>query len=109
MITYLKYPAKIEVDTNGVSVRDSPFGDSQTLEIVRMVATARVLMPFSRVRLSAGREQLGEEAQILCFLAGANSIFYGDSLLTTSNPAVLADRQLLSKAGVKVNWDGFES
>ncbi len=75
------------------------------LEMVRMVATARILMPYSRVRLSAGREQLGREAQILCLQAGADSIFYGDSLLTTSNPAVSADRELLAQAGVKVNWE----
>ena len=72
------------------------------LELVRMVATARILMPSARVRLSAGREQLGREAQILCLLAGADSIFYGDTLLTTSNPAVEADRQLLAAAGVRV-------
>tara|TARA_Y100001968_G_scaffold94449_1_gene84825 strand:+ start:7688 stop:8692 length:1005 start_codon:yes stop_codon:yes gene_type:complete len=75
------------------------------LEMVRMVASARILMPKSRVRLSAGREQLGREAQILCLLAGADSIFYGDTLLTTSNPVIEADRKLLSQAGVKVNWD----
>ena len=75
------------------------------LEMVRMVATARILMPRSRVRLSAGREQLGREAQILCLQAGADSIFYGDTLLTTSNPAIEADRELLSKAGVQANWD----
>ncbi len=57
-------------------------------------------MPGSRVRLSAGREQLNREAQILCLLAGADSIFYGDTLLTTSNPAVEADRELLAAAGV---------
>lgn len=66
-----------------------------------MVATARILMPFSRVRLSAGREQMNREAQLLCLLAGADSIFYGDTLLTTSNPAVEADRELLAAAGVK--------
>ena len=74
------------------------------LEMVRMVATARILMPYSRVRLSAGREQLGREAQILCLQAGADSIFYGETLLTTSNPAVKADRELLSQAGVQANW-----
>ncbi len=74
------------------------------LEMVRMVATARILMPYSRIRLSAGREQLGREAQILCLQAGADSIFYGETLLTTSNPAVKADRELLSQAGVQVNW-----
>ena len=74
------------------------------LEMVRMVATARILMPKSRVRLSAGREQLGREAQILCLQAGADSIFYGDTLLTTSNPVVDADKKLLSDAGVSANW-----
>jgi biotin synthase len=75
------------------------------LELVRMVATARILMPTSRVRLSAGREQLGREAQILCLLAGADSIFYGDTLLTTGNPAAEADRELLAAAGV-TPWQG---
>ena len=70
------------------------------LELVRMVAAARILMPTSRVRLSAGREQLSQEAQILCLLAGADSIFYGDTLLTTANPSVQADRHLLQAAGV---------
>jgi len=75
------------------------------LELVRMVATARILMPHSRVRLSAGREQLSREAQILCLLAGADSIFYGETLLTTSNPAAEADRELLAAAGV-TPWQG---
>jgi biotin synthase len=70
------------------------------LELVRMVATARILMPQSRVRLSAGRELLSREAQILCLLAGADSFFYGDTLLTTTNPAVEADRALLAAAGL---------
>jgi biotin synthase len=74
------------------------------LELVRMVATARILMPQSRVRLSAGREQMNREAQILCLLAGADSIFYGETLLTTSNPQVEADRSLLAAAGVQVSW-----
>ena len=78
-----------------------------SLEMVRMVATARILMPKSRIRLSAGREQLSIEAQILCLQAGADSIFYGDSLLTTSNPAIAADRELLSKAGVQANWESI--
>ena len=76
----------------------------EPLELVRMVATARILMPYSRVRLSAGREQLNREAQILCLQAGADSIFYGDTLLTTGNPDVEADRQLLADAGVQANW-----
>ncbi len=93
-----------------VAVEGTPLEDLSSvdpLEMVRMVATARILMPFSRVRLSAGREQLGREAQILCLQAGADSIFYGDSLLTTSNPSVTVDRELLAKAGVQVNWESI--
>jgi biotin synthase len=71
------------------------------LALVRMVATARLLMPRARVRLSAGRLSLTREAQVLCFLAGANSIFYGEKLLTTGNPDVEADRALLDDAGLK--------
>ncbi len=77
----------------------------EPLELVRMVATARIVMPRSRVRLSAGREHLSKEAQILCIQAGADSIFYGENLLTTSNPAIAADRTLLRDAGVHVSWD----
>tara|TARA_Y100001968_G_scaffold325722_1_gene367479 strand:- start:48 stop:1052 length:1005 start_codon:yes stop_codon:yes gene_type:complete len=96
-------PINSLVAIQGTPLENSPSIDP--LEMVRMVATARILMPKSRVRLSAGREQLGREAQILCFQAGADSIFYGDTLLTTSNPVVQADRKLLSQAGVNVNWD----
>ena len=71
------------------------------LELVRMVATARILLPKSRVRLSAGRLALSREAQVLCFLAGANSIFYGEKLLTTGNPDVNADLDLLRDAGLR--------
>ena len=73
-----------------------------------MVATARILMPHSRVRLSAGRESMTREAQILCLQAGADSIFYGDTLLTTGNPDVEADRQLLADAGVQASWQEQE-
>jgi biotin synthase len=93
-------PINALVAVEGTPLQDQPPVDP--LELVRMVATARILMPHSRVRLSAGREQLGREAQILCLLAGADSIFYGDTLLTTSNPAVAADRELLAAAGVRV-------
>jgi biotin synthase len=72
------------------------------LELVRMIATARILMPKARVRLSAGRLALTREAQVLCFLAGANSIFYGEKLLTTGNPDVNADLSLLRDAGLRV-------
>jgi biotin synthase len=86
-------------------VEGTPLADRDPidpLDLVRMVATARILMPRSRVRLSAGRERLSREAQVLCLLAGADSLFYGDTLLTTGNPAVEADRELLSAAGVAV-------
>jgi len=72
------------------------------LELVRMIATARILMPKSFVRLSAGRLSLSEEAQALCFLAGANSIFMGEKLLTTPNPETDADRRLLDKLGMRL-------
>jgi biotin synthase len=71
------------------------------IELVRMIATARILMPRARVRLSAGRLSLSREAQVLCFFAGANSIFYGEKLLTTGNPDVGADRALLDAAGLR--------
>jgi biotin synthase len=70
------------------------------LELARTIAVARVMMPASYVRLSAGREQLSDEAQALCFLAGANSMFVGDRLLTTPNPAAHADRQLMGRLGL---------
>jgi len=69
-------------------------------ELVRMCATARIFIPTARVRLSAGREQLSREAQVLCFMAGANSIFFGNKLLTTSNPEHDSDLQLLRDAGL---------
>jgi biotin synthase len=73
------------------------------LDFVRTIAVARITMPTARVRLSAGRQQMGEAVQALCFAAGANSIFYGDKLLTTGNPDVDADRQLIAKLGMKTS------
>jgi len=70
------------------------------LEFVRTVAVARITMPKAMVRLSAGRRELGDAVQALCFVAGANSIFYGDKLLTTGNPEVAADRALLASLGL---------
>jgi biotin synthase len=90
-----------------VAVEGTPMEDLSSidpLEMVRMVATARIIMPKSRIRLSAGRQQLGREAQILCLQSGADSIFYGDTLLTTSNPEVDADRKLLADAGITTNF-----
>lgn len=71
------------------------------LDFVRVIAICRITMPQARIRLSAGRQQLGEAVQGLCFLAGANSIFYGDKLLTTGNPDTQADDQLLQKLGLQ--------
>ena len=103
-------PHPESVPINGlVAVEGTPLEDQQPwepLELVRMVAVARILMPEARVRLSAGRERLSQEAQILCLLAGADSIFYGDSLLTTTNPAVQADQALLAAAGVSSSVEG---
>ena len=83
----------------------TPLGDRNPvdpLDLVRMVATARIVMPACRVRLSAGRHALTREAQILCFLAGANSIFYGDKLLTTANNDTGDDLALIEEAGLRV-------
>jgi biotin synthase len=99
-------PINALVAVEGTPLEDRPPVDP--LDLVRMVATARILMPTSRVRLSAGREQLSREAQILALLAGADSIFYGDTLLTTGNPAVESDRELLRAAGVSVQAAGVE-
>lgn len=71
------------------------------IEFVRAIAAARLLMPRAHVRLSAGRSEMSEETQALCFLAGANSIFYGDRLLTTENPDENSDRELFSRLGIK--------
>ena len=65
--------------------------------MVRMIATTRIIMPKARVRLSAGRKELSQETQMLCFLAGANSIFYGDTLLTTPNNEMKEDKKLINE------------
>lgn len=88
-----------------VAVEGTPLGDrppEDPLELVRMIATARILMPASMVRLSAGRLSLTDEAQALCFLAGANSVFLGDKLLTTPNPGEDRDAALFQKLGVEL-------
>jgi biotin synthase len=71
------------------------------LDFVRVIAAARLMMPRAHVRLSAGRQGMSDELQTLCFLAGANSIFYGEKLLTTGNPDVERDRELLTRLGIK--------
>ncbi|MFP6626770.1 MAG: biotin synthase BioB [Deltaproteobacteria bacterium] len=86
-----------------VAVEGTPLAGQkpvEAFEMVRMIATARIMMPTSMVRLSAGRSELGQEAQLLCFMAGANSIFYGERLLTTGNPDTDEDQALLEKAGL---------
>jgi biotin synthase len=90
-------PINALVATEGTPLAERKPVDS--VEFVRMIATARILMPRTRVRLSAGRLDLSREAQLLCFLAGANSIFYGEKLLTTGNPDVESDLALLRDAG----------
>jgi biotin synthase len=72
------------------------------LEFVRTIAVARILMPESRVRLSAGRTEMSDELQSLCFLAGANSMFYGERLLTTDNPETGSDQQLFTRLGIEM-------
>jgi biotin synthase len=87
-----------------VQVPGTPLHGTQPidpLDFVRTIAVARLIMPRAYVRLSAGRERMSDELQALCFLAGANSIFYGEKLLTTGNPDVEHDRRLLARLGLK--------
>jgi len=91
-------PINTLVATEGTPLAEMPPVDP--LELVRMIATARILMPHAMVRLSAGRLQMGDEAQLLCMMAGANSIFFGEKLLTTGNPEYVHDMALLREAGV---------
>ena len=91
-------PVNQLVKTAGTPLAD--VDDLDWTEFVRTIAVARILMPASHIRLSAGREQMSEEMQAMCFLAGANSIFYGECLLTTPNPQVKQDQQLLAKLGI---------
>src|SRR5205814_4621529 len=91
-------PINMLVRVAGTPLADRPALDP--LEFVRTIAVARITMPRAVVRLSAGREDMSEETQALCFLAGANSIFYGPKLLTTSNPERDRDRKLMDKLGL---------
>jgi biotin synthase len=100
------YPESVPIN-HLVQVEGTPLhaalgGESalDPLEFVRTIAVARITMPRAMVRLSAGRRELGEAVQALCFLAGANSVFYGEKLLTTGNPDVEADRALFAKLGL---------
>ena len=87
------------VKVPGTPLADAP--DVDPFDFVRTIAVARLLMPRAHVRLSAGREAMSDELQALCFLAGANSIFYGEKLLTTGNPDVTRDRQLFARLGLR--------
>ena len=93
-----------------VRVQGTPLENAKALDpfdFVRTIATARILMPRSVVRLSAGREQMSDEMQAMCFMAGANSLFYGDTLLTTSNPQTQADQALFKRMGINpTEFDG---
>jgi biotin synthase len=96
------YPESVPINQL-VQVEGTPLHGTDPLdpfEFVRTIAVARITMPKARVRLSAGRQQMGEAVQALCFLAGANSIFYGDKLLTTGNPDWAADQRLLGTLGI---------
>jgi len=96
------YPESVPINSL-VRVPGTPLGDSDPIDpidFVRVIAVARILMPKARVRLSAGRKELGEAVEALCFVAGANSIFYGDKLLVTGNPDTDADRSLIQKLGL---------
>lgn len=96
------YPESVPIN-NLVKVEGTPLSNQKDLdpfEFVRTIAVARITMPKARVRLSAGRQQMGDAVQALCFLAGANSIFYGDKLLTTGNPDTDADVALLERLGM---------
>jgi len=96
------YPESVPIN-NLVQVEGTPLHGTAALdplEFVRTIACARITMPKAMVRLSAGRQQMSEGIQALCFLAGANSIFYGDKLLTTGNPDAERDRALMQKLGL---------
>ena len=100
-----RYPESVPIN-NLVQVEGTPLHGSEPLdllEFVRTIAVARITMPEAHVRLSAGRQSMGEAIQALCFLVGANSIFYGDKLLTTGNPDWERDQQLFAKLGLRAN------
>jgi biotin synthase len=91
-------PINLLVQVDGTPLKGEKALDP--LDFVRTIAVARIMMPASHVRLSAGREAMSDELQALCFMAGANSLFYGDTLLTTGNPQVEKDNALLEKLGI---------
>ncbi|MCG7971662.1 MAG: biotin synthase BioB, partial [Candidatus Thiodiazotropha taylori] len=103
LVNLPKHPESVPINML-VKIEGTPLSqveDLDPLEFVRSIAVARILMPNSYVRLSAGRGEMSDEMQALCFLAGANSIFYGERLLTTDNPEADRDRALLQRLGMK--------
>lgn len=111
LATQRPHPESVPVNML-VRVEGTPLANQRPedpLELVRMIATARILMPASYVRLSAGRLSLSDEAQALCFLAGANSVFMGDKLLTTANPDVDHDQQLFERLGLQLQPGTLET
>ncbi|MFD2365049.1 biotin synthase BioB [Pseudoduganella sp. GCM10020061] len=105
------YPESVPVN-HLVQVEGTPLHGIDPLdpiEFVRTIAVARITMPQARVRLSAGRRQMGEAVQAMCFMAGANSIFYGDKLLTTENPEAEDDRALLARLGLSTRAATLDS
>jgi biotin synthase len=102
------YPESVPIN-HLVAIEGTPLGEVEPLdpfEFVRTIAVARITMPSAMVRLSAGRQQMDDAVQALCFMAGANSIFYGDALLTTGNPQTEADRKLFSRLGIQAQGAG---
>ncbi|WP_175871768.1 biotin synthase BioB [Burkholderia sp. BCC0397] len=102
------YPESVPIN-NLVAIEGTPLEGTAPLdpfEFVRTIAVARITMPKAVVRLSAGREQLDDAMQAMCFLAGANSMFYGDQLLTTSNPQTQRDRALFERLGIRASQAG---
>ena len=98
-----QHPESVPIN-NLVQVPGTPLEGTAAIDpfdFVRMIAVARILMPKAHVRLSAGRQQMSDELQALCFFAGANSIFYGEKLLTTGNPDHLRDQQLFARLGLR--------
>ena len=98
-----KHPESVPINLL-VKVEGTPLSDADAIdpfEFVRVIAVSRILMPESWVRLSAGREDMSDEMQAMCFMAGANSMFYGDQLLTTPNPGKDKDKELFKRLGIE--------
>lgn len=103
LATLPEHPESVPINEL-VRVEGTPYADNATvdpIDFVRTIATARILMPYAHVRLAAGRTGMSDELQALCFFAGANSIFYGEKLLTTPNPESTVDKDLFARLGIQ--------